>query len=257
MREGKLERPGASLRFTDTGAGPPILFQHGLGGDAAQMAEIAPAGQRVLTLECRAHGGSGVGPVDALSLKTFAEDVLALADQLRLSRFTLGGISMGAAIALRIAALHPERVERLVLIRPAWLFAPAPENMRGFAMVADLLRDTSPVKAKKRFAASNLARRLEVEAPDNLASLLGFFDRPNPLTTAALLSRIAVDGPDVAATDVTAPALVIGNAIDHVHPLALAKQLAAELPDARFVEVPAKAIDRVAHTAAVKAEIER
>ena len=257
MREGKLERPGASLRFTDTGTGPPMLFQHGLGGDAAQMAELAPAGRRVLTLECRAHGGSGVGPVDALSLKTFAEDVLALADQLRLSRFTMGGLSMGAAIALRVAALHPERVEALVMIRPAWLFARAPENMRGFATVAALLRETSPVKAKRRFSTGELARQLAAEAPDNLASLLGFFDRPNPLTTAALLSRIAIDGPDVAASDVTAPALVIGNAVDHVHPLALARQLAAELSDARFVEVPAKAIDRVAHTAAVKAEIER
>ncbi len=255
MREGKLERPGATLRFVDSGVGPPMLFQHGLGGDAAQVAEVSPTGFRVLTLECRAHGGSNVGPPDLLSLATFADDVLALADQLRIPSFVLGGISMGAAIATRVAALHPRRVEALVLVRPAWLFAPAPDNMRAFAMVAEFLRD-APAKARRRFVASDLARQLATDAPDNLASLVGFFDRPNPATTAQLLGRLAVDGPGVDASDVTAPALVVGNAVDHVHPLALARQLAAALPNGRFVEVPAKATDRAAHVAAVRAAIE-
>lgn len=254
-REGRLERPGAGLRFTEAGAGRPILFQHGLGGDAAQVAEIAPAG-RVVTLECRAHGGSQSGPPALLSIASFAADVLALADQLRLERFALGGISMGAAIAVRIAALHPDRIEALALVRPAWLFAPAPENMQAFAVVAKHLREAPPAKAKRRFAASEIARRLASEAPDNLASLLGFFDRPHPETTVELLGRIAADGPDVAAAAVTAPTLVVGNAIDLVHPLALARQLASVVPDARFVEVPAKATDRAAHAAAVRAAID-
>ena len=52
----------------------------------------------------------------------FADDVLAFADLRGVERFVVGGISMGAAIALRIAVRHPERVSGLVLARPAWLW---------------------------------------------------------------------------------------------------------------------------------------
>ena len=52
----------AGLRFTvsETGAGRPMLFQHGLCGDAAQPADVFPpaSGWRCLTLECRGHGHS-------------------------------------------------------------------------------------------------------------------------------------------------------------------------------------------------------
>ena len=45
----------------------------------------------------------------------------------------VGGISMGAAIALRIAALRPDLVSALVLARPAWLDANGPENIQPVA----------------------------------------------------------------------------------------------------------------------------
>ena len=72
-------RDGAALRLVDVGEGLPVLFQHGLGGDARQAAEAFPArpGLRRLTLECRRHGGSGDGPTRPYSLALFAEDLLA------------------------------------------------------------------------------------------------------------------------------------------------------------------------------------
>lgn len=256
MAEGTLERPGATLRFVDAGNGRPVVFQHGLGGGEAQVAEVFPneAGRR-LTLQCRGHGDSAAGPPGLLSIATFADDVLAMADALRIGRFVAGGVSMGAAIAMRLAALHPERVEALVLVRPAWLFAAAPPNMAVYADVAEHLARFPPGEARERFAATTTAQRLAIEAPDNLASLLGFFDRPHPEAIASLLSGIAVDGPGVAAVDIRAPALVVGNAADCVHPLAMARQLAAALPDGRFVQVTAKALDRAAHAAEVGAAI--
>ena len=57
--------------------GPPVLFQHGLGGDAAQVAEVfpdAPPARRI-TLECRGQGGSSFGPPGRLSIATFADDL--------------------------------------------------------------------------------------------------------------------------------------------------------------------------------------
>ena len=51
-----LERGGITLRGRDQGAGLPVVFQHGLGGNEAQIAEVFPDGDgyRRLTLECQA-----------------------------------------------------------------------------------------------------------------------------------------------------------------------------------------------------------
>ncbi len=249
---GFLLRDGARLRIVEAGEGFPVLFQHGLGGDAAQVADNVAemAGLRRITIECRGHGGSTAGDVRPFTIGLFADDVLAAADALGLDRFALGGISMGAAIALSIGARHPDRVAALVLARPAWLFAPAPDNMRPYAEVAAALRALPPDAARARFAASDCAAMLSRDAPDNLASLLGFFGRPDPPLTAELLADIAADGPGVTEAEARAldvPTLVIGHGVDHAHPVAFARALAATLPRARLVEIAPKATDRARH----------
>lgn len=255
-----LERDGALLHATDTGTFRPVVFQHGLGGSEAQVAEMFPDGEglRRLTLECRGHGGSALGPVERLSIRTFAEDVLALAERLEVTRFVAGGISMGAALALRLAVLHPARVAALILVRPAWMFDSAPPSMAPFAVVAALLRAQPPQQARERFAATEPGVTLRRTAPDNYASLLGFFDRRPVSATVELLSRIAADGPGVSAADTAGlamPVLVIGNADDAVHPLATARVLAHTIPGAEFREVVAKSSDRARHADAVRALI--
>jgi pimeloyl-ACP methyl ester carboxylesterase len=255
-----LERDGARLRVVARGEGRPFVFQHGLGGDAAQVADNWPGttGWRCLTLECRAQGASEPGPTRPFSFAMFADDVLAAGDADGIGPFAVGGISMGAAIALRLAARWPERVTALLLVRPAWAFEAAPPTMRPFAEVARLLRAHPPAAARERFAASDTAAMLTREAPDNLASLLKFFDRPDPLVTADLLDDIAGDGPGVTraqAAAIRVPTLVIGHAVDHVHSLAIATTLADAIPGARLVEVAPKATDRPRHTAELRAAI--
>ena len=247
---------GVRLRGFDLGAGPATLFQHGLGGDEAQVAEAFPSeGRRRLTLECRAHGRSEPGDPRDFSIARFADDVLAFADSRGVARFAVGGISMGAAIALRIAATRPERVDALVLARPAWGWAKAPANMRPFAEAARGLAGGG----RAAFAASATARMLARDAPDNLASLLGFFDRPNLPVVATLLASIAIDGPGVGEAEIraiAAPTLVLGAAMDYVHPVGLARELAGAIPSAGFVEVASKAKDKARHFAELRAAID-
>lgn len=251
MKIGEIRRDDAILRVVDSETGAPVVFQHGLGGDAAQVAENFPDGPayRRLTVECRAQGGSTAGSLRPFSIAMFADDVLAACD---MPRFVGGGISTGAAIALRLAAMQPDQVSALILARPAWLFDPAPVNMRPFLEIAGLLRELPPAAARERFAASATARMLAAEAPDNLTSLLKFFDRPDPLVTADLLADIATDGPGVTAAQaaaITVPTLVIGHAQDHVHPLAYAQRLAQTLPNARLATITPKAVDKPRHVA--------
>ncbi|MCA0012255.1 alpha/beta hydrolase [Mesorhizobium sp. B292B1B] len=254
-------RDDAALRIFDTGQGRlPVVFQHGLGGDAAQVAQNFPDGpsRRRLTVECRAQGGSGAGHKRPFSIAMFADDVLAAADAAGIERFVAGGISMGAAIALRLAVRHPERVTGLVLVRPAWAFDAAPENMRPYAEVAELIRNRPPNEARAVFAASVTAARFRAEAPDNLASLLGFFERDNTAVFAEVMQAIAADGPGVSrgvAGSLAVPTLVIGSGTDLVHPLATARELAKTIPDAVFAEVTPKATDKDRHFAEIRAAI--
>jgi len=112
--------------------------------------------------------------------------------------------------------------------------------------------------ARELFVGSEIGRDIQANAPDNLASLLGYFDRPNTLAFASVLADIAADGPDVseeAAAALNIPTLVLGNKQDAIHPLLCAHRLAETIPGARFVEVTAKAADKPRHFAETQAAI--
>lgn len=259
--QGYLLRDGLPLAVYGGGtSGPQLVFQHGLCGDARQIGE-AMAGlgdQRWQALECRGHGASALDMsalATEISIATFADDVAALIERLS-GPVVLGGISMGAAIACRIAVLRPDLVRGLVLVRPAWVTDHAPANMAPNAEVGRLLSTQTAASARVAFTASATAHNLAQTAPDNLASLMGFFDREPQAATAKLLMSISADGPGITQANLRAlclPTLICGTALDAIHPLAHAQALAALIPQSQFVELPPKGIDKAAHLAALAA----
>ena len=238
--------------WDDGGAGLPVVFQHGLCGAQGQVAEIFPShpSLRRLTLECRGHGASEPGPLHDLSIATFTNDLAALVEQKVGGPVVIGGISMGAAIASRLAVTRPDLVRALVLARPAWIAASAPANMAPNALVGRLLAGHPADEARRLFEQSPLAQALAVEAPDNLASLMGFFGRAPKTVTAALLTQVSDDGPGIAEHDLQAlsiPTLVVGHERDAIHPLGHADALADLVPNARMTRITPKATDRAAY----------
>ena len=253
MNRQTLVRGAVSLAWYDSGgSGTPILFQHGLCGDINQTGEATPASLRLITLECRAHGASETGPLQNLSIATFAADIAALITELGLGPIILGGISMGAAIATRLAVRRPDLVRALALVRPAWIASAAPPNMQPNAEVGALLAQMPADAARATFRASPTHAHLAKTAPDNLASLLSFFEREPIATTAALLQAIAADGPGITEPDLaalTVPTLVIGTSHDAIHPLPMATRLAALIPSAKLLEATPKSIDKPGYLA--------
>ncbi len=255
-----VERAGIHLAVEDAGDGRAVVFQHGLGASAKQVAEVFPdrPPARRVTLECRAQGESDAGPAASFSIATFAADVAALIEHLRLDHPIVGGISLGAAIALRLAVRRPDLVGGLILARPAWLFEAGPDNMRPYALVGELLAGHELQAARVAFERSAISAQLRREAPDNLASLLGFFDYPNPKTLSALLQAIAGDGPGVTETEahaIAVPTLVIGHGEDLAHPLAYAERLSATIPGARLARITSKVVDRGRYVAEFRAAV--
>ncbi len=245
---------GTVLNVDTAGEGAPVVFQHGLCGDAGQTHEAFPAeaGFQRVTVEARGHGASQAGELSRLSIPAFASDIAAFIEANLAAPVVTGGISMGAAIALRLAVKRPELVKALVLVRPAWVTASAPANMRPNAEAGQLLGALPPEEARAAFLASGTGRRLAAEAPDNLASLTGFFSRKPVDVTAALLTRIAQDGPGVTDAEIarlSVPVLILGHERDVIHPIASAKALADRIPLARFIEITPKAESRARHVA--------
>jgi pimeloyl-ACP methyl ester carboxylesterase len=229
--------------------GQPIYFQHGLCGSAAQTIEAFPEDPRfrLHTLECRGHGASPPGDHKSFSINIFANDV---AESVEAGPVILGGISMGAAIALNLAVHKPHLVKALVLARPAWVTDNTPENMRPNAEIGAVLANYPPEVAKTKFLASPTAHHLAKTAPDNLASLLNFFIREPIAVTSALLTKISADGPGVTEEQVrtlSIPTLIIATEQDAIHPMAHAQKLHALIPNSHLVEITPKGVDKAAY----------
>jgi pimeloyl-ACP methyl ester carboxylesterase len=244
-------RPDApTLSVYDNGGnGLPVIFQHGSCGDAHQTIEAFPSDPRFrrITVESRGHGSSEAGDPRLFSIRTFAADIAAFIETYQSAPVVIGGISMGAAISLHLAVHHPELVRGLMLVRPAWITESAPPNNYPNALVAQLLSQFGPEDARKAFEASETAWQLAEVAPDNLASLRGFFSR-EPLTiTAALLQAIANDGPGVSEADLCQlkiPTLIAGCDIDYIHPLAYAVKLSQLIPGSQLFRITPKAVSK-------------
>jgi len=245
MQRGVFTIGDLRLSTASSGSGRPCLFLHGLCGMAGQPADVFPvdADWRCLTLECRGHGDSDYGDVTGLSIRQFAADVASFAASLTGPPPVIGGISMGAAIALRLAVISPDMWSGLILARPAWVAESAPATLAAHRQIASYLAIHDSDVARQRFEASALAQTIGQESPDNLASLLGFFDRQPIAGTQALLAAIGNDGPGVGRDDIAAldmPTLVVGTKRDMVHPMAMADELATLIPASRLVEITSK-----------------
>jgi pimeloyl-ACP methyl ester carboxylesterase len=244
---------GPVLNVDDAGGmGLPVIFQHGLCGDARQTIEAFPQDPRFrrITIETRGHGGSEAGDSALFSVRTFASDVAAFIETHRLAPIVVGGISMGAAIALHLAVHRPGIVRGLILARPAWIAASAPVHNIPNALVGRLLAELPQEEARKAFEASEIAGLLAEKAPDNLASLRGFFFREPQATTAALLQAIATDGPGVSEEDLRLleiPTLLIGHDIDYIHPFSYAATISQLIPRSQLVSITPKALSKTAY----------
>jgi pimeloyl-ACP methyl ester carboxylesterase len=170
-----FQHDGIRFNYRDEGAGMPFVFQHGLGADLTQpfsLCHPAPEGIRLIAFDARAHGQTTpVGPVERISLKTFADDLAALLDHLGIQRAIVGGISMGAAITLNFTLRFPKRVIGLVQSRPAWLDGPHPWNVAMFSLISRLIREHGPARGKQLFLETPEYRDTLDRWPDVATSL--------------------------------------------------------------------------------------
>ena len=109
---------GTRLHYRDEGSGPAIVMLHGSRANLQQWdGWVKELGGRYRTvrLDDQAHGLTGFDGKGDYSAARYQFLLSSLIDELKLEKFVLVGTSGGSTSAIRYAAAHPDRVEKLVL----------------------------------------------------------------------------------------------------------------------------------------------
>ncbi|MFI1915160.1 alpha/beta fold hydrolase [Nocardia sp. NPDC020380] len=244
----------AEIHYQDSGGdGSVVMLGHEFLMDrtmfASQDAALTPE-FRLVSWDARAHGDTRDEGLP-FTYWTCARDALTVMDQLCVERAVLGGISQGGFIALRTALLAPERVAALILISTE-AQEPTAQELANARRFLDKWHD-EPLRPA---LADHLARNLigDDDWYRGVWAKHWLTRDPAALTVAAgaLLER---DSLLDRLSEITCPALIIHptqSGIPHTHAL----ELAARLPDARYVEVEgARRTVNLTHPVAVNSAI--
>ena len=120
-------------------AGAPVICLHGVGGHGRRFRRLAEerlAAHRVVGVDYRGHGRSGWEP--PWSVEQHVADLIETSDALGISGATWVGHSFGGKLVAELAARHPDRVERAVLLDPAMQLDPAVAGERADLTRADV-----------------------------------------------------------------------------------------------------------------------
>lgn len=126
---------------------PVVVLANSLGATHRMwdaQAEALAQHVRVVRYDTRGHGDSPV-PAGPYSIDDLADDLVGLLDTLGVERAHLVGLSLGGMTAMRAAARHPERVDRMVLLctsahltpTSAWTDRAATVREQGASAVAE------------------------------------------------------------------------------------------------------------------------
>ncbi|HVB53386.1 MAG TPA: alpha/beta fold hydrolase [Candidatus Acidoferrales bacterium] len=148
------------------GEGIPLVLCHGFIGSAENFETWVPrlARRRQLVIPDLPGFGSSAPLPSAHTSRALAAEVLVLLDQLELSRYELGGLCLGAAVALELLALAPDRPRRMILHTP--LLDPTSVS-RSFQLQVRLATTPGVFKVisflGRRRALADFYRRIAVE----------------------------------------------------------------------------------------------
>jgi pimeloyl-ACP methyl ester carboxylesterase len=238
-------RSGKRLRVARLGKGPPLVLCHGYPDNLQIWSALAPllaARFSVIAFDWPGLGQSDPWPGGATPMH-LADRLAALFDEWDLARATVLGMDMGGQPALALAAQHPARVEKLVIMnslvmwdeRTSWEI----DLLRRFGLNRMILGHL-PGVVFQRSEASFLPPRTRLPAPLR-ADLWDAFGRPEVRAFLVkmcagyqgTLPRLAELYPRIGC-----PTHVVWGARDSHFPPAHAERLAASIAGAQLTVLP-------------------
>jgi pimeloyl-ACP methyl ester carboxylesterase len=237
---------GARLRLRDSGPKdrPAVILVHGFGSSLdtwEPWAQALSAQYRVIRFDLPGFGLSGPDPTgdytDARQLKI----LLGLMDQLGVARASLIGNSLGGRIAWNFAALHPDRVAKLVLVSPDGFASPGFEY--GKPPQVPLMMKALPYVAPREMLKQNLV--IAYARPEALSEETVTRTRDMMLVPGvrrAILARmeqVILREPAPTLARIKAPVLLLWGEKDAMIPISNSADYLRDLPPgAKLVRLP-------------------
>jgi 3-oxoadipate enol-lactonase len=232
---------GTRIAYDESGDGPVVLLLHAGIADRRMWSRALPgfaSDFRAIAPDHRGFGDTAIGP----DRFCWTSDLLGLMDALDIGRAHLVGVSMSAHVALDMALARPDRVERLVLVGgglEGWGYAPE--------MDAADEEETRAFEAGDFEEAAWAQVRFWLDGPDRGAADVD----PELRQLVFEMQRHAYEIDDPGAElswlineyrprlgEIRAPTLVLAGSLDRADMRRIAPVLAAEIPGARYTELP-------------------
>jgi len=243
------------INSLESGSGLPLVFQHGLAANITQVDTLLTGleGIHLMAIDCPGQGHSQLPANYRPSFDQYADEVLDFLDQKGIEAAVFGGISMGSGIAVNIALRFPERVRGLVLVRPAWLDAPKPENLSILIPAAQCMGQPTGIV---RFKESSEFKKIAPVAA--ATSVLGVFAPEQQPELQKVIERMFDDKPFDSLASlkiIDVPTLIIANEDDPLHPSWMAEKIRDSIGDSQLKKVISRYIDNDLHRDQVRQHI--
>ncbi|MDP3406478.1 MAG: alpha/beta fold hydrolase [Brevundimonas sp.] len=236
---------GTRLHVRDTGPreAPTVILLHGFGASLhtwEPWAEVLEDDLRVIRLDLPGAGLSPPDPVGDYTDSRVTALLLALMDLLGVERASLVGNSVGGRLAWTLAAEHPDRVERLVLIAPDGFASPGFEYGKApkVPWIMGLMRYALPRSMLRANIAVGYADPAALTEP----TLTRYRDLMlAPGARQAMLDRMeqtVLRDPVPLLGRITAPVLLVWGEQDAMIPFRNAQDYQRALADVRLVSFP-------------------
>jgi pimeloyl-ACP methyl ester carboxylesterase len=226
-----------------TGSGPALLLAHGAGGGIeGNFGLVLDDLAQDHTLVGPHYPGAGGSPVatEPLDLDDLADHLVAAAVAAGQESFAVLGESLGSAVAVRIAARHPERVRALVLTAGFPVADPvlalAARLIKSLAN-ADRWEDVARLACLSCLSPTDLADIEPADLDAAVAQTLAGMP-PGMLDHFDLVSRVDVRA-DLG--NLSAPTQVVVPTGDRLVLPEGSYHLAAGIPGAKLIELPGAA----------------
>lgn len=234
---------GSSVPLTDTGEGDAVLLIPGADGVRETwrfQVPVLAVRYRVLAPDLRSRV-----PSDA-TFDRFCRDAIDILDAREVRTAVVVGQSLGGAIALRLAALHPERVRALVISNSLTRIDYGHVGLNRTLLVPVAMVTTRYLPTFLARWCGRLWSRLSVwvfDASPGRQRIIDYVLTTGPRTVSPGVSGARVDlllGQDLRPQlgDLDVPTLVIKGPLDTYVPVAWSREIADLVPGARYEEVP-------------------
>jgi pimeloyl-ACP methyl ester carboxylesterase len=245
LEERFVSHAGGVVRYLVGGDGPPLVLCHGFLGSAENFETWFDELSRIRTLVIPDLPGCGMSPPlrgVRHSTGRLAAAVAAVCDDARIERFDVGGLCLGASVAMAVLQQRPDVVDRLVLHTP--LLAPILVRRRFHAQVRGFMAPgifPAMTWLSRRRVVSDLYKRLLVEGGnvDRAAADLNFRNqlRADPRALREwLLHGLGRDDVDMLRSSDKATLLLVASD-DRIVDVALLRRTVAAMARVQLVAV--------------------